>query len=208
MIDTANLHDVDVWKVIKPEHLWVYNKLQIAKMQDLVCGPAGVSVPVKNEYIIRPMMNFSGMSIGAKIQEIDLGYNSIEPGMFWCEVLKGIQKSTTYLHGTPTSTYLAVRDPGNDLYKFTKWIKCNNHPVFPKFLWTLLHEYSTINVEFIGNKVIEVHLRGSPDPQYDELIPVWKSDNLDLTKHGYEFVEYYDDGDGYLEDPRLGFFVR
>lgn len=54
--------------------------------------------------------------------------------------------------------------------------------------------------------VFKVILRGSPDPQYDEIIPVWSSDPFELD--GYRYVESYEDCDGYLDNPRLGFYVR
>ena len=48
-----------------------------------------------------------------------------------------------------------------------------------------------INVEMIGNKVIEVHFRDTPDPDYDELIPVWNDDQqvVDIYgKLGYTYI--------------------
>ena len=65
-----------------------------------------------------------------------------------------------------------------------------------------LSDVGLINVEFIGKKVIEVHLRPSPDPDgAHRIVPVWADDVIE----GYE--PYFDDGGGRLEVPRLGFIV-
>jgi hypothetical protein len=70
---------------------------------------------------------------------------------------------------------------------------------------------SVLNVEFIGDKIIEVHLRDTPDPNYDELIPVW-SDDIKVVdiyrKIGYTYIESRDDGDGFLDVSRIGFLVK
>jgi len=65
-----------------------------------------------------------------------------------------------------------------------------------------LGDVGLINVEFIGGKVIEVHLRPSPDPQNcNRIVPIWADDVID----GYE--PNFDDADGHLAVPRLGFIV-
>ena len=44
------------------------------------------------------------------------------------------------------------------------------------------------------------------------MIPVWKSWPFGVRQHkefeGYTYIESYDDADGQLEDPRLGFLVK
>ena len=74
-----------------------------------------------------------------------------------------------------------------------------------------------INVEFIEDKIIEVHLRKSPDPEYNHMIPVWESDEMfrvgnhkrdHYELHGYKWIESYDNANGYIDDPRIGFFVK
>lgn len=208
MINTDNLcDDIEVLEVVQSEDLWVYNKLQIAKLQGLACGPAGVPVPYTGQYIVRPIMNFSGMGIKAEIKTlVDNDCHNIEPGMFWCELLQGDHISVDYNYGAPVQGYRAYRDNNNPLYMFNKWTRIKSFPIIPPFLWNISNKYSTINIEFIGNKVIEVHLRGSPDPQYEEIIPVWSSNPF--TLEGYTFISRYEDCDGYLDDPRLGFWVK
>ena len=58
----------------------------------------------------------------------------------------------------------------------------------------------------IGGNIIEVHLRTSPDPKYDEIIPVFLGEEKNIS--GYKWIESYEDADKLLDPPRLGFLVR
>ena len=61
-------------------------------------------------------------------------------------------------------------------------------------------------------QVITTQAFGQAGPEYDHMIPVWGSSPQDTIPHyeihGYKYIESYDDGDGQLDDPRLGFMVR
>ena len=51
----------------------------------------------------------------------------------------------------------------------------------------------------------------SPDPNYNILIPIWADDKKPLDSYvelGYTFIESFDDADGFLEIPRIGFMVK
>lgn len=207
VIETAELHDVDMFSVMDPEDLWVYNKLQIAKMQGLRCGPAGVYVPINGLYVVRPVMNFSGMGAGAEVKRLTTNNLSKVPlGHFWCEILEGEQISVDYVEGRPWSSYKAVRAKNDPLYKFERWERQDKAgPSLPPLLKPLAEKYSRINVEYIDGKMIEVHLRGSPDPGNKEFIPVWKSDPIKMDA---KFVPSRDNADGYLNDERLGFYIK
>jgi hypothetical protein len=65
----------------------------------------------------------------------------------------------------------------------------------------LVGEYKTINVEFIEDKIIEVHLRGNPDLKHKREVfyPVW-DENVKIPE-GFMFVE-----DNYYK--RKGFIVK
>jgi hypothetical protein len=103
------------------------------------------------------------------------------------------------------------------LQQFREWYRTEEVPHVP---WALneLSDVGIINVEFKGDKVIEVHLRDTPDPDYDHIIPTWESDQIygkvlterndQLTKDGYKWISSYDDADGQLADPRTGFWVK
>ena len=95
--------------------------------------------------------------------------------------------------------------------KFVDWKRSSFIPKAPIELKPL-SDVKEINVELIDDKVIEVHLRHSPDPDYDHIIPVWSSDlgpkKDHMEMHGYDFIEAYDDANGYIDDPRIGFLVK
>jgi len=43
------------------------------------------------------------------------------------------------------------------------------------------------------------------------LIPIWESDQqvVDIYKElGYSYIENWDNGDGFLDNPRIGFMVK
>jgi hypothetical protein len=63
-------------------------------------------------------------------------------------------------------------------------------------------EANHINIEIIGKKIIEVHLRGNPDPvMYDEFWPIW-SEGQQRPKMSYVRIPDKEDHIG-----RLGFYV-
>jgi hypothetical protein len=63
----------------------------------------------------------------------------------------------------------------------------------------------------IDNKIIEVHLRGTPDPvEYDELIPIWNDTPecvVNELKTMYNFI-HSEDKVLNSEFYRVGFFVK
>jgi len=201
-----------------PQHRKWFNKLYIAETFGYKCGPAGVDIPEDGTYVIRPIYNLSGMGIGATVKQLKAGdENSTPPGYFWCEYLRGRHYSATYefVHHTnpywrPISCWEGVNMPLN-LTKFVEWRRSDYIPEVPRQL-NVLSDVGRINVEFKGNDVIEVHLRESPDPKYDHIIPVWASDfgakKQHMEMHGYDFIESYDNADGQLDDPRIGFLVK
>jgi len=168
-------------------------------------------------YIVRPIYNLSGMGVGAEFKTIQAGdFTSVPPGFFWCEVFDGVQFSADYefVHGVkpywqPLSCFYAETD-GHDIYRFRRWVRSDYVPEVPR-IFNELSDVRRINIEFIGDRPIEVHLRTTPDPDYDEIIPVWGDQSIDLAKYermGYSYLENYDNADGFLSVPRLGFLVR
>ena len=61
--------------------------------------------------------------------------------------------------------------------------------------------YKTINCEFIGGKLIEIHLRGNPDFVYGNnvAIPVWEGEEINPPQ-SMRFVKAEDTN-------RLGFYI-
>jgi hypothetical protein len=207
------IHDFEAWEKYPHHHKW-FNKLYLAELMGYKCGPTGLAPDVTDHYIVRPIYNLSGMGVGSKVIKIEAGdATKVPPGYFWCEFIAGIQYSATYefVDGRwkSISCWQGTNDI-NNLSRFVSWIRSTYKPkVSSQF--NELHDVGRINIEFIGDKPIEVHLRESPDPNYDELIPVWADNSVNKEAYlsrGYRYIESYDNADGFLEIPRIGFLVK
>lgn len=194
-----------------------FNKLYLSEKLGYECGPCGIPPTKTGQYIVRPIYNLSGMGVGAELKIIQSGDTSqVQPGYFWCEVFRGKHYSATYEFVSdtkpfwkPISCFEGVVCE-NELWRFSKWQRSTHYPEVPHIL-NDLSLVKRINVEFKGDKVIEVHLRESPDPDYDEFIPVWGDQKKDIDKYldmGYTYIKSYDDAGGFLEIPRIGFIVK
>lgn len=199
--------------VFFPQHRKWFNKLELSERLGYNCGPSGIYPSNSGEYIIRPIYNLCGMGVGAHVKYIESrDTTKVPPGYFWCEYFYGNQYSVTYEckdGWVPTNCWKAYKKK-NNLSRFTKWVRDFHYPKLPHF-FDELKDVGLINVEFIKDKIIEVHLRASPDPNYNILIPIWTDDKKPLDSYvelGYTFIESFDDADGFLEIPRIGFMVK
>lgn len=211
------MEDWEAW-IKYPQHRNWFNKLWVADRLKYRCGPAGLPPSETLTTIVRPIYNLNGMGVGAEIKILEQGdMRSVPPGFCWVEKFEGRHISATYeFHSSntaiwkPLSVWQGFRRDGAPLYKFDRWerLSLDQAPVIPREL-NELFDVKVINVEFIGNKVIEVHLRESPDPEYDIIIPIWDGEDVDtdLFKE-YEYINDPDDGEGQLPQKRLGFFVK
>jgi hypothetical protein len=209
------MNDAEAYATYKNQRKW-FNKLWLAEKLNYYCGPAGIAPNKSGWYIVRPIMNLSGMGVGAKKKYISAGEISVVyPGNFWCEWFEGSQYSVCFewdKKWKQKSCWRAERDT-NNLSKFKKWIRYD-HKIFNlPDMFNELHEnnITSINVEFIDDNIIEVHLRNSPDPDYDEIIPIWEGEEILIDKYekiGYSYIINYENADGLLKKPRLGFAVK
>ena len=92
-----------------------------------------------------------------------------------------------------------------ELVKWDKWQKVDHreeHKI-PKLLFPVILDYFRINLEYIGNKLIEVHFRENEDFQngISEFIPVWEGQKT-VPPNGYKYISYEDVGG------RIGAFVK
>ena len=207
------MNDIQAYR--KYPHLthW-YNKLWLSEKLGYDCGPASIAPTKSGWYIVRPIMNLSGMGVGAKKIWIEAGdYKQVPLGYFWCEWFDGHQYSVTYewkdWWWNPVSSWLGIKDD-TMLYKFRSWESSGFMPEISIFFHEL-SDVNKINVEFVEDKPIEVHLRTSPDPSYDIIIPIWQGSEYKIDKYasmGYTYISSYDNADGFLEIPRIGFMVK
>lgn len=224
IIDGPYIDDDELYNIY-PQHRKWFNKLYLSEQMGYKCAPAGIAPDEDGTYVVRPIMNLAGMGIGATVKEIKAGdVTKVPAGYFWCEYFNGTHYSCTYkweynrdsINGewkTPwkgAACWEGINMPIN-LSKFVEWKRSTYIPKVPDIL-VCLRDIKVINVEFIDDKPIEVHLRDSPNPNYDHLIPVWASDfgakKEHMELHGYKFIEAYSNANGQLEDPRIGFLVK
>ena len=222
------ISDNDAW-IAYPNHRQYYNKLWLSEQLGYNCGPAGVAPSKKDTYIVRPIMNLYGMGIGTR--EVILGpedADAVEPGYFWCEKFEGVHRSIDYGWIDPITTAWSFEQKNcligekrsDNQFVFKRWyrdIAFKYH--IPPILHGIPHHNSDYriekwNLELVGPHIIEVHLRGSPDPDYDEIVPVfeeWQGIGTTLPEHRikkYKFIRDEDTGGGRLKSKRIGFFAR
>lgn len=206
------LEDFDSWELY-PQHRKWFDKLYLSLHLGYLCGPSGVAPTVSADYIVRPTYNLSGMSVGAKITYIQAGdYTQVPPGYFWCELFTGDHVSVNYSLNNgvhiPVSAWLGEKS--EDGIRFSRWYRTDKLIELPE-PFRSMSDVADINAEFIDGKLIEVHFRESPDPDYDEFIPVWE-DNEEIidryTQQGYSFIENEDDANGFLDVKRKGFLIN
>ena len=209
--------DAIAWMEAPVSDRWVFDKLLLSTQLGYVCGPAGVPVPKEGEYIVRPITNIGGMSAGAQILRMTPEDSiALPPGYFWCEVFEGNHYSVDYLDGKVACVVLGTKR--EDKLRFDKWKRMDQALVKIKYDiknrdWMIpFQKYKHINVEVIGSKIIEVHLRANPNPVCDgpfsELKVVWEDDDINIEeweKDGWTWIEAKDDALGHLNVQRLGF---
>lgn len=199
--------DTKTYQDIPVEHLWVYDKLILSKKLGYYCGPSGVAVREAGDYIVRPITNLLGMGHGARIVHLEESTDHLPEGYFWCEVFKGRHWSLDYRFGTLVLSVEGFKYPGS-LSRFYRWEK--GKPEFALFkvppdLQKAFNTQEWVNVELIGDKIIEVHLRRNPDfVKHDSsyLLPVWRGE-VPEPRPNEEFVEDIDgDRIGFIKEKR------
>lgn len=193
--------DDQCWVRCHPLDLWIYDKLILSRKLGYKCGPAGVNVPEPGQYIVRPISNILGMGRQAESLYLTDSTDHLPPGTFWCEKFNGRHLSIDYDNTKSVLCVEGLRPPQNPLWKWAKWRRVDSVIPFPLVLRGL-EDKSQINCEFIDGKLIEVHQRFNQDMgEYNEVIPVWKGEPLNLENEGYT---YYNDEDYH----RQGFWKK
>ena len=90
------------------------------------------------------------------------------------------------------------------LYKFSEWKVVDQIREFPAILKDLVGTYEFYNIEMIGDKIIEVHLRQNHDPIQNDLRVCWEKDK---NHENLTLLLRHEDADGYLPEKRLGFYI-
>jgi len=149
-----------------PAHSWVYNKLLIAESQGLACGPHGVPPPAFPVFS-KPIMNLRGMGAGSRVLSGAAEYERhLTAGHLWMTLLEGehVSSDVAVRKGAALWFRHCVGIPAGE-GTFDRWIiEAHGHGPLQDYLgrWIAKHLASytgMINVETIGGRIIELHLR-------------------------------------------------
>ncbi len=191
-----------VWQTVDPNDIWVMDKLILSKKLGYTCGPVGLDVPAPAVYIVRPCVNMIGLGLGATKVWLDKSTTHLPVGHFWCEWFDGIHLSADYQWGKQTLCVEGRKSP-DTLVRWQEWIRVDIQVVLPTLLDELRHRYEWINCEYIGGKLIEVHLRYNEDfkNNISHFIPVWEGESTEAPD-GYRYIPYPD------VHGRIGAFIK
>lgn len=176
-----------VWKTIDPDDIWVLDKLILSRKLNYICGPVGLDVPKSGHYIVRPCVNLLGLGLGAQKVWIEKSTDHLPLGYFWCEWFEGRHLSVDYCNRTQILAVEGYKE-ADTFIKWQRWVRVKDVIPLPPFLMSFAKKHQYINVEYIGEKVIEVHFRCNEDftGGITEFIPVWEGDSI-IPFEGYSY---------------------
>ena len=156
------LNDINAYERYKKYNI-LYNKLEIAKFQDLDCGPFQIQ-PNNFPIISKPIINLCGMGVNAKkINSIRVFKKEYNLGNFWCQFLEGEHYSWDLIIRNGKIIYHVCffgEKKKLGLFKYWKQVEIELLPIIEKLINFYLKDFTgNINLETIGGKIIEVHLR-------------------------------------------------
>lgn len=164
------VNDRAAWR-LNPSHRQVYDRLDLALdagLRAAPCGlpPADYGIAPATEVFVKPIINLSGMALGARALRADAVPN--EPGSFWCEQLTGEQSSSDCLVEQGEVRWFAhtlastERDGARPLYWEVGARLPHIEPILRSLVRHHLSGYTGLcNIELIGGQPVEMHLRGS-----------------------------------------------
>ncbi len=159
--------DSDAWEW-NPGHAWVYDKLLVAQSQTLAAGPHGTRV-LHFPVFSKPVSNLRGMGAGSRVIHSQDDYEQhFTPGHFWMTLLEGahVSSDVAVLNGVPVWWRHASGKPAGE-GTFDHWTVhagCDRAIEEHCGAWigkNLAGYTGMINLETIGGRIIEVHLRFS-----------------------------------------------
>jgi hypothetical protein len=181
--------DADAWQWY-PAHRWVYDKLAVALSQGLAAGPHGTAPPGFPVFS-KPIVNLRGMSVGSCVLKSQADYDAhYAPGHFWMTLLQGrhVSSDVAVVEGEPRWWRHVTGKPAGE-GTFDYWIvhaepdaaietRCG------AWIGKHLAGYTgMLNVETIGETIIEAHLRFA-DQWPDLYGPGWVEAVVELYERG------------------------
>jgi hypothetical protein len=144
-------------------HNHLYNKKFIAQTQNILYGD-NKTYPNTFPVIIKPIVNLYGMGKDAYIANDKHQIENIPESFFWSEILHGphISVDVFYNNNTINGT-IAFYGEKDKLFTFKYWEYLENY-ILPSTIidWINIHLVGfngVLNIEIIGGKIIECHLR-------------------------------------------------
>ncbi|EGV31371.1 hypothetical protein ThidrDRAFT_1993 [Thiorhodococcus drewsii AZ1] len=179
------VNDAAAWR-LNPEHRQVYDKLSLALAAGLRAAPCGVDpidcgVAPDARLFVKPVVNLAGMALNARSVPADRV--PMEPGSFWCEHLIGEHLSSDCLVRDGEPIWFAhtrasrLKDRERPVYWDVGVELGDEESALVDMIRRCLPGYTGLcNLEMIGGRPIEMHLRGSNgffDLYGSEFIPAW-----------------------------------
>ena len=194
--------DRDAW-LWYPAQRWIYDKLAVALSQNLEAGPHGT--PVRRFPVFsKPVINLKGMGVGSRVLQSQADYDRhYAPGHFWMTLLEGrhVSSDIAVVDGMPRWWRHVTGKPAGE-GTFDYWlIHAEPNPDLEAYCGAWIEQHlrgytGMLNLESIGGKIIEAHLRFA-DQWPDLYGPGWVDALVGLyERHEWEF-EDDDRSEGY-----------
>jgi hypothetical protein len=186
-----------------PEHRWIYNKLLICDTQGIDGAPHGIPPP-SFPVFSKPIYNMHGMGVGGRIiQSAEELAANISAGHMWMALADGehVSSDAVVIGGEPQWWRHCIgKALGEGTFDYWTML-AEERPQIEKYCGDWLRKnlkgYSgAVNIETIGGKIIEVHLRFA-DQWPDLYGEGWLDAIVDLyTRHRWRYPDS-DRRDGY-----------
>jgi hypothetical protein len=157
--------DDDAYR-LNPRHCWIYNKLLIARSQRIDSGLHD-SPPSRYPVFCKPLVNLKGMGVGSGVLHNQRDYkDQCVSGRFWMTLLQGehLSSDVAVMSGRAV-WYRHTRGIPAVGGTFDYWIiqaaaKGELERRVSRWIQRFLPDYTgMLNVETIGGRIIEMHLR-------------------------------------------------
>ena len=179
--------DSDAWQWY-PAHRLVYDKLAVARSQNLDAGPHGTPPP-RYPVFSKPIVNLKGMGIGSRVLTSSADYEAhYAPGHFWMTLLEGwhVSSDVAVVNGAPQWWRHVTGKPAGE-GTFDYWIV---HAEPDPGLETRCGAWVQKHLAgYTGGTIIEAHLRFA-DQWPDLYGPGWVDAVVGLYEsHAWEFAD-------------------
>jgi hypothetical protein len=173
-----------------PAQHWVYDKLRLAGSQGLACAPHGVTPP-QFPVFSKPVTNLRGMGVGSRVlRSLEDYQRHLRPGHFWMTLLEGehVSSDVAVVQGKAMWWRHALGTTAPE-GMFDHWtIEGRRRAELEAYVetWLLRHLCSytgMLNVETIGGRIIDAHLRFA-DQWPDLYGRGWLEAVVGLYEHG------------------------